>query len=301
MKDGGTRGLPTQMNMNRIFRITVMGTLLCIGGVGVGVAEETNGIPDLPKWEVGLVGMGARVPYYRGSDEYRWYAFPVPYGIYRGDYLQADRDGVRGLFYKGTWVETELSMSGNPPVRDGSGARAGMPELDPLIEAGPAVKLFLYRGKKLSALYLEAAVRAVASIDMDTLNPSYEGKRAALNLVIARFTPRAGSPWNAGLRGGVDFADRDYHRYFYDVDEAYVLPDRPYFQSRSGYGGASASGWITRKIVDGVSIALYARLDNCEGAVYEDSPLVRSKNNVTVGAALTWKIAESKTRVKKRQ
>lgn len=286
--------------MNRILYQMVFLFLLCAVGVGVVRAEGTNGPPDLAKWEVGLVGMGARIPYYRGSDEYRWYGFPVPYLIYRGDYLQADRDGVRGMFFKGRWVETELSISGNPPVRDGSGARAGMPELDPLVELGPALRLFLYRGRKLSALYLEAAARAVGSVDRDTLGLDYEGNRAALSLVIARFTPRAGSPWNTGLRAGVDFADRDYHRYFYDVNEAYALPARPAYESRGGYGGASLSGWISRRLFDDVSLALYARLDNCEGAVYEESPLVRSRNNVTVGAAVSWKIAESRTRVKRR-
>ena len=277
--------------------VLILAGLLWVGGAGEGMAEETNGVPDLPKWEAGMIGMGARIPYYRGADQYRWYAFPVPYFIYRGDYLKADKEGVRGVFFKGKWIETELSMSGNPPVRDGSGARGGMPELDPLVELGPAVRLFLYRGEKVSALYLEAAVRAVNSIDMDTFNPEYEGARSSMSLVVARFTPRAGSPWNAGLRTGVDFADRNYHRYFYDVDEAYVIPDRPAYESRGGYSGCSVSGWITRKLFDGVSLAIYAKLDNCEGAVYEDSPLVRSKDNVTVGAALSWKIAESKTRV----
>ena len=283
--------------MNRMVIVFLLMALLC---AGAGVAGETNGPPNLPKWEVGLIGMAARIPYYRGADEYRWYAFPVPYFIYRGDYLQADRDGLRGMFFKGEWVETELSMSGNPPVRDGSGAREGMPELDPLIELGPAIRLFLYRGKKLSALYFEAAARAVGSIDLDTFSPGYEGKRASLSLVVARFTPRTGSPWNTGLRAGVDFADHDYNSYFYDVDGRYVLPDRPAYQSGGGYGGVSVSSWISRKLFTDVSLAMYARLDNCEGAVYEDSPLVRSKNNVTVGAALSWKIAESQTRVKRK-
>jgi outer membrane scaffolding protein for murein synthesis (MipA/OmpV family) len=286
--------------MNRTLRNGVLMVVLGFGGLTAGAAGETNGPPALPRWEMGLFGLGSRVPYYRGSDEYRWYAFPIPYFIYRGDYIQADREGVRGLFYKGTWVETELSMSGNPPVRDGSGVREGMPELDPLLELGPAIRLFLYRGKKLSALYLEAAARAVTSIDMDNFSPGYEGERAALSIVLARFTPRAGSPWNAGLKGGVEFADNQYHGYFYDVDEAYATPDRPAYHSGAGYSGASISGWLSRKLFDGVSISTYVRFENCDGAVYEDSPLVRSKNNVTVGAALSWKIAESSTLVKRR-
>lgn len=286
--------------MKTTLRKFLLVVVLGLSGLTACVAGETNGPPALPRWEVGLFGLGSRLPYYRGSDEYRWYVFPVPYFIYRGDYIQADREGVRGLFYKGTWVETELSMSGNPPVRDGSGVREGMPELDPLIEMGPAIRLFLYRGKKLSALYLEAAARAVASIDMDNFSPGYEGERAALSVVLARFTPRAGSPWNAGLKSGVEFADNQYHSYFYDVEEACATPGRPVYHSGGGYSGATISGWLSRKLFDGVSISAFARLENCEGTVYEDSPLVRSKNNVTFGAALSWKIAESSTMVKRR-
>ncbi len=263
-------------------------------------AAETNGIPSLPKWEIGVFGLGSRIPYYRGSDEYKWYVFPVPSFIYRGDFLQADRDGLRGLFYKGTWIETELSLSGNPPVGDGASARQGMPELDPLIEVGPAFRLFLYRGKKLSALYLEAAARAAISIDMDDLSPGYEGERGALSIVLARFTPRAGSPWNLGLKGSLEFADQKYHSYFYDVDPLYARPDRPAYESEGGYSGCSVSGWVSRKLFDGVSFSLFTRLDNCEGAVYEDSPLVKSKYNYTFGAALSWKLLESKERVKAR-
>ena len=87
--------------------------------------------------------MVSRVPFYRGSDEYRWYAFPLPYFVYRGDYIQVDKDGVRGLFYKGVRFELELSLGINPPVKSEGGARAGMPDLDPLIEMGPAARLYL--------------------------------------------------------------------------------------------------------------------------------------------------------------
>jgi outer membrane protein len=286
--------------MNFVLRYFVLVVLLAMGGSAWG-AVATNGPPALPKWEVGLFGLGARMPCYRGSEDYKWYAFPVPYFIYRGDYIQADREGVRGLFFKGAWVETELSISGSPPVREGTSAREGMPELDPLLELGPAMRLFLYRGKKVSALYFEAAVRAVGSIDRDNFSPGYEGERASLSLVLARFTPRAGSPWNVGVKGGVDFADDQYHGYFYDVDERYETSTRPAYQSGGGYGGASLSSWVSRKLNDRVSLSAYARLENCEGAVYEDSPLVRSRNNVTVGAALSWKIAESSTKVQIRR
>jgi outer membrane scaffolding protein for murein synthesis (MipA/OmpV family) len=265
-------------------------------------AEEisTNAPPPfngLPKWEVGVLGMVSRVPLYRGSDEYRWYSFPIPYFVYRGDFIQADKDGVRGLFYKGVRFEVELSMSGNPPVNDRGGVRAGMPELDPLVEMGPAARLFLYKGEKVKAMYLEAAARGVFSVDMDDLSPGYEGLRGHVSMVLAGIKPNPKSPWGAGLKTGLELSDSRYNGYFYNVDEAYVTPDRPYYQSEGGYGGVAVSGWISRRLFDGVSVAMYARLDNVGGAVFEDSPLVRASNSYMVGAGFTWKIAQSKKQV----
>lgn len=266
-----------------------------------GGAAGTNGVSIAnrqPLWEIGVAGFGARLPYYRGSDDYRTYAFPLPYFVYRGERLQADREGVRGLFYKGRWLETDLSMSGNPPVNDGTGARHGMPGLDPLIEIGPALRVFLYRGACVKSVYLEGAVRAVSSIDTHELSPSYEGVRGGVGLVVTGVKPGSKSPWTVGGRLGLDVADRDYHRYFYDVDEQYVLPDRPTYQSDGGYSGATLSGWVSRRITDAVMVSVFAKGDSIEGAVYEDSPLVRSRYNVTVGAMLVWKMAESKTKAK---
>ena len=288
-------------------KVLKIGSLILLGLAGLtfsGSAEElTTNAPSaftgLPKWEVGLFGMASRVPMYRGADEYRWYAFPIPYFIYRGEYIQADKDGVKGLFYKGYRFELELSMSGNPPVKDNGGIRAGMPKLDPLIEAGPAARLFLYHGEKLKAVYLEAAARGVISVDMDNLSPGYEGLRSDLSVVMAGFRPSADSPWMAGLKTGLEFSSRDFNGYFYNVDQAYATADRPYYQSKAGYGGMFASGWISRRLFDGVSVAMYARLDNVGGAVFEDSPLVRAETSYMVGAGLTWKIAQSKNQVKR--
>ncbi len=277
--------------------------MLLIGMMPPCIAEEisTNApsFNGLPKWEVGVLGMASRVPLYRGADEYRWYSFPIPYFIYRGDFIQADKDGVRGLFYKWVRFEVELSMSGNPPVNDRGGVRAGMPELDPLIELGPAARLFLYKGEKIKAVYLEAAARGVFSVDMDDLSPGYEGLRGSLSMVLAGIKPRPTSTWSAGLKTGLEFSDQDYNAYFYNVDESYVTTQRPYYQSEGGFGGVFASGWISRRLFDGVSVALYARLDNVGGAVFEESPLVQADNSYMVGAGFTWKIAQSKNQVQR--
>lgn len=261
-------------------------------------ANGTNAVPPLPRWEVGVFGGGTRMPHYRGSDEYRTYAFPMPYVIYRGDRLRVDRDGFRGLFYKSQLLETDISLSGNPPVGDGNDARRGMPDLDPLLELGPAARGFLYRGRRLSSLYLEGTVRGVVAVDVDDGEPRDVGWRAVLDLVAPRFVPGSGSPWTFGSRLGVEFTDRRYNAYFYDVSEEQALPDREAYESEAGYGGTHLSAYVMRKVRPDLSILVYGRWDNLEGAVYEDSPLVRTHNNLIAGAAVIWKLAESRTRVR---
>ncbi len=277
--------------------------LASILGLGLGrgaMAQGTTNAPPPrgpPQWEVGLFAAGARVPLYRGSDEHKDYALPLPYFIYRGRVVQVDREGVRGLFYRGKWVETDVSLGGNPPVSDDSEARRGMNSLDPLIEMGPAVRGFLYRGKRLNSLFLELAGRGVSSFDASEWAFQYEGERVNLSLVAGGFSPYRGAKWMIGGRAGVDFADASYHSYYYDVSESEVIPGREAYRSDGGYGGCSVSAFILRRIRPGLSLSAYARWENLDGAVYEDSPLVKTANNYIFGAAVMWQLAESKNNV----
>ena len=45
-----------------------------------------------PLWELGLGVAGLRLPDYRGADQSRAYALPLPYIVYRGTWLKADRE-----------------------------------------------------------------------------------------------------------------------------------------------------------------------------------------------------------------
>ena len=275
---------------------------LALGALAAARADvvtgaDTNGPPQ---WEVGLFGVGARLPLYRGSDESKDYFFALPYLIYRGEVVQVEREGVRGLFYRGDRIETDISMGGNPPVKKNAKARQGMPELDPLLEMGPAVRGILYRGQRLKSLRIEVAARAVISVDRSDLGTAHEGNRLILSLVAPRYVPRAGSPWSAGCRGGVDFADSDYHSYFYDVTEDQALPDRPAYHSGGGYSGCYAAAFVTREVTERLSVSLYGQWNNVDGAVYDDSPLVKDRNNYIAGVAVVWTLAESEQHVARR-
>ena len=61
------------------------------------------------------------------------------------------------------------------------------------------------------------------------------------------------------------------------------------------------SAYALRTFTPRFSWGLYARWDNIDGAVYEDSPLVKDRNNYVLGTALIWTIQQSKQYVHARE
>lgn len=262
---------------------------------GVVFSEQTV---QRPLWEFGLFNAAARIPHFRGSDEYEWYFLPLPYVIYRGDIIRANREGIRGIFYDSEHIETSISLYGNPPVSSDNKAREGMPGLDAIFEVGPAIKWYIWGRHPVDFLYLRLALRAAYSLNFDHgIDISYQGLRSGLNLIYFNQSSLEKYGLSYGLNTGIDFSNSKLHSYFYDVRQEHVRPNRPFYKSGSGYSGFSMAGALQKKLTDKLSLGFYSRWDNVSGAVYEDSPLVTSNNNFIFGTALIWKIAESKKQV----
>ena len=251
-----------------------------------------------PLWEIGVVGAALYIPHYRGSDEYTWWALPMPYFIYRGDVIRATREGVRGIFFDSADFESSISVFGNPPVPDDNEARQGMPALDALFEIGPSLKWFMLGRNPIKKLYLMGSLRAASSINFDGgVNLEYQGFNAELNLIYHNRQFYKSCGFKYFLKAGLNMADNKLNSYFYDVPAMYVTPERSAFESGGGYAGFSLSASIQQDITENISIGFYSRWDNLNGAVYADSPLVREDNNVVAGCALIWKMARSKHKV----
>ena len=86
-----------------------------------GVAEQRA---SAPLWEVGIGAAVLNLPDYRGSDESRTYLLPLPYVVYRGDWLRADRDGARALLAKVERVKVDVSVAASAPPRCGASVAA---------------------------------------------------------------------------------------------------------------------------------------------------------------------------------
>ena len=251
-----------------------------------------------PLWEIGVVGAGAYMPHYRGSDAYTWWALPMPYVIYRGEFIRATREGVRGIFFDSADFESSISIFGNPPVPDDNEARQGMPELDALFEIGPSLKWFFLGRHPVKKLYLTGSLRAASSINFDGgVNFEYQGFNGELNLIYHNRQFYKSHGFKYFLKAGLNMADHKLNSYFYDVPTMYITPERSAFQSDGGYAGFSLAASVQQDITENISIGFYSRWDNLNGAVYDSSPLVKEQNNFIAGFALVWKMARSKRMV----
>ncbi len=182
-----------------------------------------------PLWEFGLGAGAIAFEDYRGSDTTHAYPLPVPYIVYNGKFLKADRDGVRGTLFNQDWFEINLSFNLTTPVQQRSRAQR---------HAGPAFHGGGWDPPLISTCFAATIARsnstcACRCAPRRRSNPrrasSVGHSRPRLNLDLA--DPFGLPGWNLGLLAGPLFADRRYHDYFYSVAPQYATPTRPEFQA----------------------------------------------------------------------
>lgn len=244
-----------------------------------------------PQWEIGAGFAAIDFPIYRGSDERHLYLLPVPYFVYRGDVLQINRERVRGLIFRRDSVEMDVSMNGSVPAKSkDSIARQGMPDLDPTLEIGPSLNVhFYYSEDKKTNFDFRMPLRAVTATDFKHTQSVGWLFQPQLD---ADFHDVGESSWDIGLVGGLIYSDRRYHQYFYNVAPQYATATRPAYTAGGGYSGTQFI-FAVNKNHDGRWMGGFLKWDSLKGAVFEDSPLVRSKQYFTFGFAVTWMLDKS--------
>lgn len=263
----------------RVMVCLFLGNLVwAIGWAEVAVPTESAPV----KMEAGVALVGQVAADYRGSSHYRPYGLPLPYFLYQGPVLKADRDGVRGDFWSNQRMEFSISVDGSLNGNsDDNDTRRGMPELESAVEFGPSLNIHLAGESLRNGWALRLPLRAVITI-------SDQGIDHIGNVFGPRLTwhkPDLIAGWRASAHLGSTFADRDYHGYFYDVTEAYVTDARPFYRSEGGYSGsfvrlAFYRPWQQWRF--GVSL----RYDYLNGAVFTDSPLVESNHYGSISMGL---------------
>lgn len=245
-------------------------------------SDDTTLIPVAKTWELGL-GIGAvSGPDYRGSKEYNHYVAPIPYVIYRGKYIQTDRDGVRSKLFARERYELNLSLGASiTPDSDENELREGMPELHSTLEFGPAFNINLTGATFREGWFLQLPLRGVVAIGGGETD--YIGWVLHPQLVYRKQLRQ----WHLGYRTGIYYGNEDYHAYYYSIDPQYATAERPSYQADAGYSGWSNQVALSRSIND-FRVAFFVRYDNLRGTRFEDSPLVETTDSVSGGLAIIW-------------
>lgn len=261
-----------------------------IGLLGTAQAE------DKPLWELGAGVAAFSFPAYRGSDQSNSFVMPVPHVIYHGDFLKADRHGLRGSFFDSDRLDLTVSAALSPPASsDDISARNGMPDLKATFEIGPQVDLTLWRSENRARFVkLLLPLRAAFTVEGSPKDIGWVF-HPKLNLDVTDIPGMAG--WNLGLLAGPLFGDKRQNAYYYSVAPQYATATRPAYEAGAGYAGMQYLAALSKRF-SGYWVGGFVRYDNLNGATFADSPLVRQKDYVAGGIAITWILGESSTRVK---
>jgi outer membrane scaffolding protein for murein synthesis (MipA/OmpV family) len=247
-------------------------------GAGSNAAAEQK-----PLWELGLGAAVLNGPDYRGAQGRSTFVLPLPYVVYRGKFLRAEDNTLRGLLHKSDWLEINFSVGGATPVKSNStDSRQGMPDLDPALEIGPSANYTLAGSEHGPwQMQLRLPLRAVISGNSSSID--YRG--LVLNPNVSFDTREwPGHGWRLGMSIGPMFGDAKNHRYYYEVKAKYATPERPEYDADGGYAGMRANMAISNRVGD-VWLGGYVRYDNVAGAVFDGSPLVGRQNGVSAGVA----------------
>jgi outer membrane scaffolding protein for murein synthesis (MipA/OmpV family) len=249
--------------------------------------SESAFCEEKPLWELGIGAGILYMPDYRGSDEGRLYVLPYPYVVYRGGILKIDEQRISGQIFKTDRVLLNFSGFGAVPVKSSNNsARAGMPDLDPTFELGPALRINIMESKADSyKLSLSVPVRAFFSTDFSSVRREGWVFSPRVNFEKNDVIPETGL--NVGISAGPMFSDSSYNAYFYTVEPAYATATRREYSAGGGYGGSTITVGLSKSYKQFIFNA-FVSADFLHGAVFEDSPLVKTKVSVMSGFNVSW-------------
>lgn len=276
-------------------RSLIAGALAAVVGSALHAAAAAEaGSEGLPLWELGIGAAAYHQPNYPGSDVRSTTGFPFPYIIYRGDWFRIDRS-LQGILYETQRLKASFSAGGTTVVdSDESDARRGMPDLDPTFELGPALSVLLTDPARPDNIWARAAIRTAVSVDTGDWDFNQQGWVLDTRLRYQR--PLIGDALKLSTEVGASFADRKYIGYFYDVPPEFATPERPAFDSGSGYAGARLGlgfSGVHRKW----RWSLYGAYMNFAGTPFEASPLLDSNHDFSLGLTVGWMFWQSERRV----
>ena len=276
-------------NQKRIRGFVCLSLLLMSITMQAIASEKDRGeSKNKAQWELGVGLAVMDIPFYPGSSQSKTYVFPIPHFLYRSERLQID-NGIDATLFKTPRVRFNLSADFAVPVNSqDSDARAGMPDLDTVIQFGPSLEITLAGGRfKPDHLRLDLPLRAAIATDLSSAE-------AVGWIFEPRLTYETRRPYKTGftylVSAGLRFSTEDLHQFYYNVDAQFVTPERSQFDAQAGYSGLFVdyiANWRSESFIYWALL----RYQNLQGTAFEDSPLVEQNDYLLIGAGITWVFA----------
>ena len=247
----------------------------------------------LPLWEIGALGVVVSQQAYPGANQQKNGVGVLPYFVYRGKWLRADRDtlGLRAINTPRIKLDVGFAGALGSSSADVT-VRQGMPDLGTLVEFGPRLRIELSDPAQRSngRWRLDLPVRGVFDLSdgFKQRGVSFEPR-----LVFDRRS-NYGLSYSASVSAVV--GNQRLNDTFYGVAPAYATAARPAYQAQSGLVAVRAGVSASYRFNPDWQLFTYARIDSVAGAANRNSPLVQRNTGATVGIGLSYTLARSSSR-----
>lgn len=249
--------------------------------------------PALPLWEAGLIGINVNQLAYPGSDQLVRRNFVLPYLVYRGDIVRADRENVGLRAFKTATLELDVGFAGSLGSSDADiPVREGMRDLGTLAEAGPRLRWTLSDDVSGARLRADFPLRAVFDLSNSL---KYNGVSFEPGL-YADITTAANTFYALGV--SALFGSEKLSDYFYQVAAADVTAQRPLFDAKAGLIAVRGSVSAGKRFSDKWRGFGFARYESTRGAKNADSPLLVQTGGWSFGLGITYIWTESAQKVR---
>ena len=256
--------------------------------------SQTSSAEEKPLWQLGA-GVGSlSQSYYTGTRQRRNITFPVVLPIYRGEIFKSDDRGLRAELLKNEKLKLDVSFDFNFSIdSDEVDLREGLPDIANNLQVGPALEWSLYRSDD-TAWTINFPLRA--NIGFEGSDVDIDGFTFSPNIEFTQNFHTGKVPWRFGASLGPQFGSSSFHDIYYGVDQEFATNSRPAFDADGGYTGYRAQTSLVTKNNRHLFVA-FLRYENISGAVFEDSPLIETDDNLIVGFIYNYYFFNSKKRV----
>lgn len=272
--------------MNIFWKKSLFGAWWGWAAVTQGAAAQPAA---LPLWELGVVAGGASTPAYPASTERTHRGLVLPYLIYRGDVIRADRGGIGARLMRTDAMELDVGFAASLPASSNDiAARKDMPDLGTLIEFGPRLKGTLARPASGGRLRYELPLRSVLEINNGIRSQGY-----ALEPEVIYEMRDLGGNWRLSTSVSAVIGDSALNQYFYGVPAAFATAQRPAFEAKAGLIATRLTMNAAKSFSPDVRVFGFVRYESYAQSANQSSPLFLQSSGTAIGIGMSWTLGRS--------